>query len=67
MSYDMFMPVVIERDGIRYKRTSVEVREDLHQKARENGWNMAALLNKALEEKVKKEENGWVEIKKGGK
>lgn len=48
------MAVVIERDGIRYRRTTVEVREDLHQEARERGWNMAAMLNKALEEKVRK-------------
>lgn len=49
------MAVIIERDGIRYRRTSVEVREDLHIMARENGWNMAAMLNKAIEEKwVKK-------------
>lgn len=47
------MAVIIERDGIRYKRTSVEVREDLHLQARENGWNMAALLNKALEDKAR--------------
>jgi hypothetical protein len=45
--------VIIERDGVRYRRTSVEVREDLHQKAKDEGWNMAALLNKALEDKVK--------------
>jgi post-segregation antitoxin (ccd killing protein) len=47
------MAVVIERDGIRYRRTSVEVREDLHDYAREKGINMAGLLNKALEEKRK--------------
>ncbi len=45
------MAVIIERDGIRYKRTSIEVREDLHTMAKENGWNMAAMLNKALEDK----------------
>jgi len=49
----MFMAVVIERDGIRYKRTSVEVREDLHDYARTQGINMTALLNRALEEKRK--------------
>jgi post-segregation antitoxin (ccd killing protein) len=49
------MVVVIERDGVRYRRTSIEVREDLHQKAKDNGWNMAAVLNHALDEKVKKE------------
>ena len=45
------MAVIIERDGIRYRRTSVEVREDLHDYAKERGINMAGLLNKALEEK----------------
>lgn len=49
----MFMTVVIERDGIRYKRTSVEVREDLHEWAKDTGVNMTALLNRALEEKRK--------------
>ncbi|WP_219968317.1 hypothetical protein ACKUB1_13830 [Methanospirillum stamsii] len=51
MTYDMFMVVVIERDGIRFRRTSVEVREDLHEWAKEQGVNMTALLNRALEEK----------------
>lgn len=51
ISYDIFMAVIIERDGVRYRRTSIEIREDLHTMAREKGWNMAALLNKALEEK----------------
>ena len=45
------MAVIIERDGIRYRRTSVEVREDLHEWAKERGVNMAAMLNRALEEK----------------
>jgi hypothetical protein len=45
--------VIIERDGVRYRRTSVEVREDLHILAKEKGWNMAAMLNKALEDKKK--------------
>lgn len=46
------MAVVIERDGIRYRRTSVEVREDLHEWAKLNRVNMAALLNRALENKM---------------
>lgn len=45
------MAVIIERDSVRYRRTSIEVREDLHEYAKEKGVNMAALLNKALEEK----------------
>lgn len=45
------MAVIIERDGIRYRKTSVEVREDLHEYAKDKGINMAGLLNKALEEK----------------
>jgi hypothetical protein len=45
------MAVIIERDGIRYRRTSMEVREDLHTWAKEHGVNMAALLNKSLEDK----------------
>lgn len=45
------MVVIIERDGVRYRRTSIEVREDLHDYAKEKGVNMAGLLNKALEEK----------------
>lgn len=49
------MSVIIERDGVRYRRTSVEVREDLHQIAKVKGWNMAAVLNHALGEKAKKE------------
>lgn len=51
------MAVIIERDGIRYRRTSVEVREDLHEWAKGKGVNMAALLNKALENK----RVGWKE------
>lgn len=51
--YYIEMAVVIERGGIRYRKTSVEVREDLHEYARVNGINMAGLLNKALEEKRK--------------
>lgn len=47
------MAVIIERDGIRYRRTSVEVREDLHEWAKGKGINMAALLNKALDEKMR--------------
>ncbi len=47
----IFMAVIIERDGIRYRRTSMEVREDLHAYAREHGVNMSALLNKSLEDK----------------
>lgn len=50
--YGIFvMAVIIERDGIRYRRTSVEVREDLHEWAKDKGVNMAAMLNRALEEK----------------
>jgi len=49
--------VIIERDGIRYRKTTVEVREDLLLIARERKWNMAATLNKALEERVRKEED----------
>jgi len=47
------MAVIIERDGIRYRRTSVEVREDLHEWAKGKGINMAALLNKALDETMR--------------
>jgi len=46
--------VIIERDGVRYRRTSIEVREDLHTMAKEKGWNMAAMLNKAIEDKARK-------------
>ena len=50
--YGIFvMAVIIERDGIRYRRTSMEIREDLHAYAREHGVNMSALLNKSLEDK----------------
>ena len=50
--YGIFvMAVIIERDGIRYRRTSMEVREDLHKHAKEQKWNISALLNHALEDK----------------
>ena len=47
------MVTFIERDGVRYQKTTVEIRDDLHKIAKMNNWNITALLNKALEEKVK--------------
>ena len=54
-AYDMVMSSFIERDGVRYRRTSVEIREDLHVKAKEQKINITAFLNNALEKKMKEE------------
>ena len=48
------MASVIIRDGVRYKHTSIDVKEDLHTWAKENGVNLGGLLNKALDDKSKK-------------
>ena len=45
------MPTFHEVDGIRYRQTTVLIREDLHVIAKERKWNMSAVLNRALEEK----------------
>lgn len=42
----------VERDGVKYRKTSIEVREDLHRYAKEHGINMTALLNRVLEDRV---------------
>jgi hypothetical protein len=49
------MATLVERDGIKYRRTSVEIREDLHTYAKENNVNMTALLNAAIERRMKGE------------
>lgn len=45
------MPTYHEVDGIKYRQTTVLVREDLHAWAKAGKINISAALNKALEEK----------------
>jgi len=45
------MPTFHEVDGIRYRQTTVLIREDLHTIAKDQKWNISAVLNRALEEK----------------
>jgi post-segregation antitoxin (ccd killing protein) len=45
------MPTYHEVGGIKYRQTTVLVREDLHAWAKREKVNVSACLNKALEEK----------------
>lgn len=45
------MPTYHEIDGVKYRQTTVLIREDLHAMAKEQKWNVSDLLNKALDEK----------------
>jgi post-segregation antitoxin (ccd killing protein) len=51
------MPTYHEIDGVKYRQTTVLIREDLHALAKSEKWNVSALLNKALENK----RDGWKE------
>jgi hypothetical protein len=56
MGSEKLMPTYHEVDGVKFRQTSVLIREDLHKIAKESKWNISAILNLALEEKMKSEE-----------
>lgn len=45
------MPTFHEVDGVRYRQTTVLIREDLHAWVKEAKVNVSACLNRALDEK----------------
>ena len=56
MGSENLMPTYHEVDGVKYRQTTVLIREDLHKIAKERKWIISAVLNLALEEKMKKDE-----------
>jgi hypothetical protein len=56
MGSENLMPTYHEVDGVKYRQTTVLIREDLHKIAKERRWNISGVLNLVLEEKMKKDE-----------
>lgn len=48
------MPTFHEVDGVKFRQTTVLIREDLREKAKDKKINLSALINKALEDKLGK-------------